>query len=66
MSQPVGQSTICDMNCFYEPGHDGPHQRWLGDPCDVDGCTTPAQWRAERLALCEAHRKWRRDEEGAP
>lgn len=18
--------TICDMNCFYPPGHDGPHQ----------------------------------------
>ena len=60
--------TICDMNCFYEPGHAGPHQKWLGDPCDVEGCTTRAKWRVGRLVLCEAHRKWHRltDPEAAP
>ncbi len=20
--------TICDMNCFFKPGHKGPHQTW--------------------------------------
>ena len=29
--------TICDMNCFYQPGHDGPHQAHAGDPCTKCG-----------------------------
>lgn len=57
-----GPPTICDMNCFYEPGHSGPHQKWLGDPCDRPGCMEPAHWRAGRLALCGFHRQWRPEE----
>ena len=34
-----GLPTICDLNCFYSPGHDGPHQAWNGDPCS--GCGYP-------------------------
>ena len=57
-----GPPTICDMNCFYEPGHVGPHQKWLGDPCDYPGCVEPARWRAGKLALCGFHRQWRPEE----
>lgn len=33
---PFSEPTICDMNCFYERGHEGPHQKWRGDPCDAE------------------------------
>jgi hypothetical protein len=59
-----GAPTVCDMNCFYEAGHDGPHQKWAGDDCDYPGCTGWARWRAGRTVLCDAHRKWRPEEEG--
>lgn len=32
------EPTFCDMACFKPRGHDGPHQKWLGDPCDREGC----------------------------
>lgn len=30
--------TICDMNCFLLPGHEGPHQsEWEYRPCEACG-----------------------------
>ena len=49
------EPTICDLNCFYEPGHEGPHQKWLGAPCDVEGCTKAARWRRGREVFCDDH-----------
>ena len=59
---PFGGPTICDMNCFYEPGHAGPHQKWRGDECDHPECTGPARWRAGRVVMCDVHRQWRPEE----
>jgi hypothetical protein len=50
-----GEPTFCDMNCFYESGHDGPHQKWLGDICDIEGCSDPARWRRGRQVICDRH-----------
>jgi hypothetical protein len=45
------EPTICDMTCFKQRGHDGPHQKWAGDPCD--NCGHPALWLLEGMALCD-------------
>lgn len=30
------EPTICDMNCFLPPGHEGPHQsEWKYRPCEA-------------------------------
>ena len=49
--------TICDVNCFYPLGHDGPHQRWLGAECDVPGCVEMAQYQRKTThwAVCLKH-----------
>jgi hypothetical protein len=48
--------TICDFTCFYERDHSGPHQRWMGDPCDVQDCPEPAKYRRGRVVVCAGHR----------
>lgn len=42
--------TICDMNCFLEPGHAGAHQSWRGVPCSR--CGVPAAWRVGDAVYC--------------
>jgi hypothetical protein len=46
LSEPL----MCDMNCYKDRGHEGPHQKWYGDPCDR--CEAPARVRVGTEALC--------------
>lgn len=45
MTRPLnlGEPTICDMNCFFVPGHEGPHQFEPKHP-EYDYCNCKDSW----------------------
>lgn len=49
MTKPLnlGEPTICDMNCFLPPGHEGPHQ---------------SEWKYENCSHCNGSGRKRRKE----